>query len=188
MVHYTFSRSPLPHQGIYKIMQGAVCSGESCLVLDPSACCVRLELSCWWQFIPPCFSGWFTVPCAKAGPQAGSWVLGQTWPGLLSAWEGVGLALFLWSAQQGWALSGFLRCDARSEQGHPSEQDFPSLFFPATTVLCILCNKKYWEKLSHLHLSDVIKHNFLMANLLRTINLSNNLCPQGWKISEIKLF
>lgn len=117
-----------------------------CLVLDPLAVSVRLEC-------PPDDSSshlssqlWFTVPCTKAG----SWLLGKIWPRLLSAWEGEGLALLLWFAQQGWALPGLLVCDAHSARTGPSVRSGFSFALFSTTLPCVLCNNKYWEKLSHL--------------------------------------
>lgn len=151
-----------PRLGAEALLHGALCVFQECItspgdLWEQARCCmfwaVCLSVSGW--NCPPGDGSftvcqlWFAVPCTEAGIQAGSWLLGQTWPKLLSAWEGTGPALLSGLHSRAELCQAFLSVVlTQSEQGHPWKQDFPSLFFPATTVPCALCNNKYWEKLS----------------------------------------
>lgn len=71
----------------------------------------------------------------------------------------------------------FVSVVPESEQGHPSEQVVPLLFFP-TTVLCVLCDT---DNLSHL--SDVVKLYVLMTNLLNNKSFE---CPLPLRIKDLR--
>lgn len=187
MVHCAFPRSVLPHQGVVRSgkvvwalssLSGAGSIGWLCQVaaallvtVDPSP-----FLSCDLQCCSRAAPGWWLAPGWEVAEAAES----------LRGCGGPSTVLRL--AQQGWALSSLPACDAHSVRARPSLKTAFSFTLSSNHCSCVLCNKKYWEKLSHSPPQWCYQKNFLMTNLVRTINLWNILCLQEWKISEVKLF
>lgn len=149
------------------LTRGFMISGKVLCVLDSLSRAGSIWLSVSGWSCPPDDSSshpvsqlWFTVPCTKAGIQAGPWILGKTWPRLLSAWQGVGLALLCGLHSRAELCQAFLSVMLTQNKAIPQNRIFFCSFFQQPLFL-VFCVTRNIEKNYHTyHLSDVYQSLF----------------------------